>query len=39
MSHAAAINVTDRKPAAWLVAGGIVAAITLSLSCLLILVR
>jgi hypothetical protein len=39
MSHATAIAVTDRKPAPLLVASGIVAAIMLSLSCLLILVR
>ncbi|MDB5327037.1 MAG: hypothetical protein JWM57_2606 [Phycisphaerales bacterium] len=38
MTHAAQLRI-DRKPAAWLVAGGILAAITMSLSCLAILVR
>lgn len=39
MPLAANPSFLDRKPAAWLVAGGIVTALTLSASCLAILMQ
>ena len=38
MTHAAQLRI-NRKPAAWLVAGGILAAIAMSVSCLTILIH
>jgi hypothetical protein len=39
MSHAIATVDSERKPAGWLVAGGIACAVALSISCLAILAR